>query len=180
MINKLMIYDPQKPSYGRFCKFRKAKIWRKIHKTTIAMTRGCTCGDESRNHSCKVHLTFVDEWGREFAVIANEFEVVDAQENILCRGYRVTEVVAVVWGVFVVTCASNWDNWGYLRTSTGPCHGLFWQELTGCQKQLSPKFVQVAEIIGDTRVLLMGLDMTYFHHATGVKLVKTHPILHLS
>ena len=53
------------------------------------------------------------------------------------------------------TCASNWYNWWYLRTLTGPCHGWFgdfWQELTGCQKQLSPKFVQVAELIGDTRV----------------------------
>jgi hypothetical protein len=66
--------------------------------------------------------------------------------------------------------------WGYLRTFTGPCHGLlddFWQELTGCQKQLSPKFVQVAEFTGDTRVLLMDLVMT-FHHATGVKIVWNH------
>ena len=53
------------------------------------------------------------------------------------------------------TCASNWYNWWYLRTLTGPCHGWFgdfWQELTGGRKQLSPKFVQVAELIGDSRV----------------------------
>ena len=75
-----------------------------------------------------------------------------------------------------VTCASNWDNWGYLRTLTGPRHGWFGdfrQELTGCQKQLCPKFEQVAEIIGDTRILLMDLEMT-FHHAIGVKLVWNH------
>ena len=65
----------------------------------------------------------------------------------------------------------------YLRTSTGPCHGLFddyCQELIGCQKQLSPKFEQVPEITGDTRVPLMDLAMT-FHYATGVKLVLNHP-----
>jgi hypothetical protein len=70
-------------------------------------------------------------------------------------------------------CANNLDNWGYLRTATGPGHSWFgdcWQELTGCQKQLSPKFVQVTRIIGDTQVLLMDLAMT-FHHAIGVKLI---------
>ena len=64
------------------------------------------------------------------------------------------------------TCASNWYNWWYLRTLTGPCHGWFgdfWQELTGCRKQLSPKFVQVPETIGDTRVLLLELVMTFPH-----------------
>jgi hypothetical protein len=35
---------------------------------------------------------------------------------------------------------------------------------------LSPKIVQVAEVIGDTQVLLMDLVIA-FYHATGVKLV---------
>ena len=42
MIDRLMINDPQKWSYGRFWKSRTAKIWRKIWYATIAMTLGCT------------------------------------------------------------------------------------------------------------------------------------------
>jgi hypothetical protein len=78
---------------------------------------------------------------------------------------------------FARAFASNWDNWGYLITLTGPCQGWFCdfrQELTGCQKQLRLKFVQVAEIIGDAGKLLMDLVMT-FHQATGVKVVWNHP-----